>query len=332
MTPRGADPSASGLGRPRSPSSQTVASHLSRGPTRPHSTGVSPVWFVFKSLAVTAGAFAQVAFFAAMTGARLSQWPHVALTTALALPFLHGEDGPAAPIPADRRGARVREAISAGAAVLYISLTLAVLALAAFGVSPKDRAFLISAPAIGCIPVGVDLLRAARRLRRPRPPAPEPPFTGHYRIRPPAPLAPDPPVPPLPPPPARPVWIGPLGMALTSAAFVVAGLVIARSPRLPSDGFWGLLSASFFGLCAWVFVEQLASGSQVLAKRAGLRVMAALVAASLFACHLAWTTTVVSLPERLLVGGGAAALTVLGVLALGRAWRRDDPRRARGSP
>jgi hypothetical protein len=290
-------------------------------------------WFLFRVFAVTMGAFTQVAFLAHLAGTRLSKWEHIAALTVLALPFCYADEaGPATPLPLAERGARRREALHAAAALVYLGLAAAVLVLAARGEGPRDLGFFVYTPAVGAVPVGRMLWRAARMLRRPPPPAPEPPFVGAYRTRPAGPPAPDPPVAPLPPPrelrAPRDPRLGVLGMALVSLAFVVAGVLMARHPHHPSDAFWGLLCALFFGLCAWVFVEQLAQPGVMLAKRAGRRVIGALILASVSGCWLSWTSAVVSVPERLMVGAGCAAMASLGVVALVKAWRRDRPRRA----
>jgi hypothetical protein len=97
-------------------------------------------------------------------------------------------------------------------------------------------------------------LRALRRR-----PTSKPPRAGVYRTRPP--VEPEPVArTPRRPSPRRQA----LGHCLLAAGFVATGVLMALHPHRPEDRLWGLCCVFFFGLCLWVFVEQLALGRLVL--------------------------------------------------------------------
>lgn len=157
-------------------------------------------------------------------------------------------------------------------------------------------------------------------------------FVGGYRTRPPGPLAPDPPIAPrvVPKPPGRPAWVGRLGMLLTGLALTAAGVFMMVAGRTPADRFHGTLSTCFFGLCTWVFVEQLAGRSEVLSRGAGFRSVAVMIGASALTTYLAWETTAVPLIERVLIGLAAVTLAVLGMVGQWKMWKRWRATRGRG--
>ncbi len=280
--------------------------------------------FVGRALVATLGAFAQVAILAAAAGVHLSKWPHVGAMTLLVMPFLSFEESREAvtPIPLRHRDARRRQGWIAAAAGFYLAVGAATLVLVGLGVRPDDVALLVGAVVVGALPAGLQLRRAVKRLARPHV-APDPPFTGGYRTRPPGPLLPDrliaPRIAPEPLGPSRPVWKQ-LGMVLLSLMFVLGGLLMIFAGRRPADVFHGVLSVTLFGLCTWIFAEQLVAGREMLGKGARIRTMVVLIGASAFACHAAWTTDAVPLFERLLTGAGSITLAVFGVVGLWKLW------------
>ncbi len=158
----------------------------------------------------------------------------------------------------------------------------------------------------------------ARLGRRPRP-LWEAPWAGAYRTRPV--LPPQPPA-PAPPAPHRPTSVRrqALGHGLIAAAFVAAGVLIMRHPRAADDRLCGLATAIFFGLCLWVFVEQMIHGGQVIPRAAGVRVLAVL---GLAGGGLVWAgVSQAAAPSVYRLGTILGGLFLAGVAAwaAGRLW------------
>ncbi len=161
---------------------------------------------------------------------------------------------------------------------------------------------------------------AARALawwRRPPPDRPfVPPFVGEYRTRPVVP--PPPPEPAAPPKPRSPrPRHGTVGLLLVSLVFVVIGVVVALAPHRPSDRLWGQCSAGFFGLCAWVFAEQLLAerAEKQLSPGALRRTLVVLFLNGAGGVYLAWTCQGARLADRLLIALFGAAFLVLSLWA-----------------
>lgn len=294
------------------------------GARRPHRGGVGFPRFVIKAIFATLGAFAQVEILAHAAGVHLSQWPHVAAMTILVMPFLSFDEDmePVTAIPMEHRGERRRQGWIGASAGFYLAVGAVALALVGLGVGPHDAGWLVGMTLIGAIPVVLQAIRVARRLRRPRVEQ-EPPFTGDYRTRPARPLQPDRVVPRPPAPPARtrPAWVQWLVLMLFSLLLVIGGAWMMWAAPRPGDAFTGRLCVSLFGLCAWVFGEQLVGGQPMLMGRARSRTMLVLFAACGVVLHGVWTVTDVPAYERILVGLGAAALAGFGVVGLWNVWR-----------
>src|SRR6185437_9076524 len=123
--------------------------------------------------------------------------------------------------PSADRGPRALRVSVAIAGALYVGLSLASLWLVVGGVRMPGLGFYLVLEALGSVPAAIAAAQAARSLRGPRTPPPEPlyqpPWAGAYRTRPVVPPEPPPPRPAPPPRPSR----GPIGHALVSTAFAV---------------------------------------------------------------------------------------------------------------
>lgn len=183
-------------------------------------------------------------------------------------------------------------------------------------------------------------MNAVRALLGRRPPPPPErahvePFVGEYRTRP---WEPPPPPPPIVP--ARRLRKDSLFLFLGSVAFVAVGVWMAVAGRDPSDRFWGICSAGFFGLCACVPLEQLLTGQDAAAlPRAGAaRMLAGMFLLGFAGVYLAWTFAGIHLVERLFCGVSSAAfigLALWGAVVAhrnGRLFRRSRPRAGRSWP
>ena len=270
-----------------------------------------------KMSAVILGLFGQVAFYADFGRDIVPAWLRVAAHLALVLPLLFFEH------PSAVRGGRAPQAAVAIASAVYLGLSLASLWLVLAGVRMPGLGFYLVLESIGAVPAAATAARAARFLRGPRVPPPEPlfqpPWAGAYRTRPTVPPEPSVPAPAPPPRPSR----GPVGFALLSTAFAIGGASMAHAPRHAADRFWGLVNLVFFGLGAWVFWEQVAAGAlgPELPAPARHRGLVVLFFVGLAATYVGITAEGVPRFDRGVVAGVGALLTVM------TAWRAWKTRR-----
>jgi hypothetical protein len=160
-------------------------------------------------------------------------------------------------------------------------------------------------------------LRRALLLLRRRPRSLwEPPWAGAYRTRPALEPEPEPRVARPPSPKTETPLLG-----LISAAFVAAGVFIARGGRQPDDRLCGLSTVIFFGLCLYVFVEQMIQGTPVRSRSGGRRMLAALGVAGVALVYLGIAEATAPLGYRSAVALGGVFLAGVAAWATGRAWR-----------
>ncbi|MBK8252814.1 MAG: hypothetical protein IPK82_09115 [Polyangiaceae bacterium] len=138
------------------------------------------------------------------------------------------------------------------------------------------------------------------------------PFVGQYRTR--------PHEPPPPPPKEAPSLHRradrsvPVFLVL-SLAFVAAGVWMGVAGRGEKDKLWAAATVAFFGLCSWVFGEQLVARDKWLAAHPGAIVRMALVltASGSAGAYAAWVYERAPISDR--IGIGAFGLAFVGLAA-----------------
>jgi hypothetical protein len=274
---------------------------------------------VWAMSAVIFGLFGQVAFYADIGRDLVPAWLRVALHLTLVLPLVF--IGP----PSAGRGGRALQAGAVTLGTLYLGVSLASLVLVLAGVRMPGLAFYLVLEAIGAVPVALVTAQAARFLRGPGKPPPEPlfqpPWAGAYRTRPFVSPAPQPPA-ARPPRPDR----GPLGHAFLCTVLAAAGALLAGTSHHGSGHFWGLVNLVFFGPGAWLLWEQVAAGApgSQLPRTAQYRMLVVMFFAGLAEVYVGITAEApdVSGLHRCLVAGSGALLALVSV------WRIWKPRRS----